>query len=382
MNDTGVNLDAVRRIADAVLYEGYILYPYRASAQKNRSRWQFGVVMAPGYAAVDPSESSFTQTECVLEHSGQPAGPGHPPVPAGPAAQHRGRGVAPGPALGRGDRARDRVHRRDRGAARPGPGHGVLGSGRGRSRTVARRGVRGPPPGTAGRRGVRAHHPGAGPVAGRPAPGPGREPDRGRARARAAGRGAADRAGRRARDRDRLRRGVHLDDRPAGVGQTRRGRVREHRRLARPGRPRRRAPGRAVLADHPVRPPGTGPGEPGRAVRRHRDRRDPHAAHARAVRRGEARGPGHRPARGGADRPGRGDGRADHGTAARHHPRSAWRLRRAAGAPSSASGAALWRLRRGRLWRLRRGRSRPTTTRRCRGGIRRPTRRCPRIPTR
>jgi hypothetical protein len=73
MNDAGVNLDAVRRIADAVLYEGYILYPYRASAQKNRSRWQFGVVMAPGYAAVDPSESSFTRTECVLEHSGQPA---------------------------------------------------------------------------------------------------------------------------------------------------------------------------------------------------------------------------------------------------------------------------------------------------------------------
>ena len=73
LNDTGVNLDAVRRIANAVLYEGYILYPYRASAQKNRSRWQFGVLMAPGYAAVDPSESSFTRTECVLEHSGQPA---------------------------------------------------------------------------------------------------------------------------------------------------------------------------------------------------------------------------------------------------------------------------------------------------------------------
>jgi hypothetical protein len=72
MTDAGVDLDAVRRIADAVLYEGYILYPYRASAQKNRSRWQFGVVMAPGYAAVDPSESSFTRTECVLEHSGQP----------------------------------------------------------------------------------------------------------------------------------------------------------------------------------------------------------------------------------------------------------------------------------------------------------------------
>jgi len=68
-----VNLDPVRKIADAVLYEGYILYPYRASSQKNQSRWQFGVVMAPGYAAADPSETSFTRAECVLEHSGQPS---------------------------------------------------------------------------------------------------------------------------------------------------------------------------------------------------------------------------------------------------------------------------------------------------------------------
>ncbi len=66
-----MNLDPVRKIADAVLYEGYILYPYRASSQKNQSRWQFGVVMAPGYAAADPSETSSTQAECVLEHSGQ-----------------------------------------------------------------------------------------------------------------------------------------------------------------------------------------------------------------------------------------------------------------------------------------------------------------------
>ena len=68
-----MNLDAVRRMADAVLYEGYILYPYRASAQKNRSRWQFGVVMPSAYTAADPSEGAVTQTECVLEHSGQPA---------------------------------------------------------------------------------------------------------------------------------------------------------------------------------------------------------------------------------------------------------------------------------------------------------------------
>ena len=60
-----MSLDAVRRIADAVLYEGYILYPYRASAQKNRSRWQFGVLMPPGYTAADPSESSVMRAECV-----------------------------------------------------------------------------------------------------------------------------------------------------------------------------------------------------------------------------------------------------------------------------------------------------------------------------
>src|SRR5450755_3735332 len=60
-------------MADAVLYEGYILYPYRASSQKNHSRWQFGVVMAPGYAAAEESEASRTQAECVLEHTGQPS---------------------------------------------------------------------------------------------------------------------------------------------------------------------------------------------------------------------------------------------------------------------------------------------------------------------
>jgi hypothetical protein len=64
--------DAVRAIADAVLYEGYVLYPYRASAQKNRSRWQFGVLMPPGYVATDPSESTTQQAQCLLEHDGEP----------------------------------------------------------------------------------------------------------------------------------------------------------------------------------------------------------------------------------------------------------------------------------------------------------------------
>ena len=61
-----MSLDAVRRVADAVLYEGYILYPYRASAQKNRSRWQFGVLMAPGLRRGRSRRSTSTaQAECV-----------------------------------------------------------------------------------------------------------------------------------------------------------------------------------------------------------------------------------------------------------------------------------------------------------------------------
>jgi hypothetical protein len=41
--------DPVRAIADAVLYEGYVLWPYRRSAMKNRQRWTFGGVYPPGW---------------------------------------------------------------------------------------------------------------------------------------------------------------------------------------------------------------------------------------------------------------------------------------------------------------------------------------------
>jgi hypothetical protein len=68
-----MNLDEVRKVADAVLYEGYILYPYRASSQKNHSRWQFGVLMPPAYTAADPSENSALQAECVFEHDDEPS---------------------------------------------------------------------------------------------------------------------------------------------------------------------------------------------------------------------------------------------------------------------------------------------------------------------
>ncbi len=63
-----------RAVADAVLYEGYLLYPYRASAGKNQLRWQFGVVAPQPYATSDGSEDWVMQTDCVVE-----PGPERPP---------------------------------------------------------------------------------------------------------------------------------------------------------------------------------------------------------------------------------------------------------------------------------------------------------------
>jgi len=41
------HLDHARKVADAILYEGYLLYPYHRSSQKNQLRFQFGVLMPP-----------------------------------------------------------------------------------------------------------------------------------------------------------------------------------------------------------------------------------------------------------------------------------------------------------------------------------------------
>jgi len=59
-----MSLDRVRAIADAVLYEGYLLYPYRASARKNQSRWQFGVLGPPGAPFAEPPSMAM---QCLLQ---------------------------------------------------------------------------------------------------------------------------------------------------------------------------------------------------------------------------------------------------------------------------------------------------------------------------
>ena len=65
-----MNLGAVEQIAKAVLYEGYMLYPYRPSSVKNQQRWNFGVVYPKAYSETqNGADNWFMQTECVARGS-------------------------------------------------------------------------------------------------------------------------------------------------------------------------------------------------------------------------------------------------------------------------------------------------------------------------
>jgi hypothetical protein len=65
-----VNFKPVEDIANAVLYEGYMLYPYRPSSVKNRQRWNFGVVYPKAYSEMQSgADSWFMQTECLAKGS-------------------------------------------------------------------------------------------------------------------------------------------------------------------------------------------------------------------------------------------------------------------------------------------------------------------------
>src|SRR3954453_11741130 len=66
--ESAIVLDEIAAVADAVLFEGYLLYPYRASAQKNRLRWQFGVLTPD----TDGTEPSRNRTECLFEPTATP----------------------------------------------------------------------------------------------------------------------------------------------------------------------------------------------------------------------------------------------------------------------------------------------------------------------
>jgi hypothetical protein len=64
-----VSKPAAEKVADALLYEGYMLYPYRPSAVKNRQRFNFGVIYPEGSdaAATEGADSHLMRTECLAE---------------------------------------------------------------------------------------------------------------------------------------------------------------------------------------------------------------------------------------------------------------------------------------------------------------------------
>lgn len=67
-----MSFERIRAVADAVLLEGYVLYPYRASSAKNRFRWAFGV-LAPRPWSEGPAgcEPWWMETQCLVEASAQ-----------------------------------------------------------------------------------------------------------------------------------------------------------------------------------------------------------------------------------------------------------------------------------------------------------------------
>ena len=62
-----MNLARVEQIAKAVLYEGYMLYPYRPSSVKNRQRFNFGVLYPEAYCdAQEGTDPCSMRTECLV----------------------------------------------------------------------------------------------------------------------------------------------------------------------------------------------------------------------------------------------------------------------------------------------------------------------------
>ncbi|MGI8439585.1 MAG: hypothetical protein ACR2NV_05190 [Thermoleophilaceae bacterium] len=66
-------MDEVRKIADAVLYEGYILWPYRRSAMKNQQRWTFGGVYPEAYSRARGEDDPWTMQTQILVEGGDDA---------------------------------------------------------------------------------------------------------------------------------------------------------------------------------------------------------------------------------------------------------------------------------------------------------------------
>lgn len=60
------NREKIKKLADAILYEGYALFPYRKNALKNQKRFNFGVLSPKCWAEKQTNEYFFQQTEVLF----------------------------------------------------------------------------------------------------------------------------------------------------------------------------------------------------------------------------------------------------------------------------------------------------------------------------
>jgi hypothetical protein len=63
----------IEAIANAVLFEGYILYPYRSSAVKNRQRWNFGTLYPRTFAEAQQPPERWSFTAQIIVEGGESA---------------------------------------------------------------------------------------------------------------------------------------------------------------------------------------------------------------------------------------------------------------------------------------------------------------------
>ena len=63
---TNQGLAHARALGDAVLMEGYALYPFRASAPKNRYRWAFGVLAPRAWSEAGGCEPSWLEAQVLV----------------------------------------------------------------------------------------------------------------------------------------------------------------------------------------------------------------------------------------------------------------------------------------------------------------------------
>ena len=287
-----------RAIADAVLYEGYLLYPYRATSRKNQSRWQFGVLGPP----VPPSWASAKTTRSAVQVSAATGrrrrsrswcascscsaaawnATAARRVRAGGRTECRHAVVAH---LGRGGRARAAV----RPVRSRRTGHIAQ-----RWRSTCRAAATSKHWTAAGwcatRRELRAELTVDRGSCRRADPTQPRHPQR-RRTGRREGRGDCRVADRHPPDPRGVRRRVRLAARTAGRCRRRGRALPAAPLLAGAGRAAGHPGSDAGLADHPLRPPRDRRTERRRPLRLHRDRRDPHAARHDDDRRGEGRRP-------------------------------------------------------------------------------------------